>query len=894
MAKSIAVLTLTIPRSFQESSCFSALKITAGDLPRYFLFPLPPGKRGTVGCNDLREVNEFLKDALLFTLDKQTDEGLESLAEIDLDFKEVIHLREVIAILYPTLRKLSLEDICRRLGIKTGKKFYSPAQQECRLAWNILKHCLGRLLKADIGYLSQLQSFIQGLSCEQFLAQIIKEIGKTYPDRAIRTGLSHGGQAEALFNEEENCPAEEEIIVSAEWVVNCFRSGGLLAQHLPGYEDRTIQITMARDILSGFRESKAVIIEAGTGTGKSIAYLIPALWWARKNKKRVVIATHTITLQEQLFGKDLPFLRKILPFRFTSALLKGKNNYACLNSFYHDPLHTEQASAAEKIALAGMFNWLRETATGDLGELPYSPEYSPVWKRYGADNYCAINECRFARECFMLRAKKKAEAADLIVINHSLLLADVKTNHKSLPEYSDLVIDEAHHLYQAALKQLGFELSYEQMNQQLEKIKTRMYYQLKKSLPVWKAVFPYVNWPELESWLEKIPESCSLVLEQTRELFQLGRQLLAGHTSLRLDKEKLGTELYTAFTVVVENLSLRLKDIIAIFDRINTCLATDSDQLDAFRYEAAQIKNELAVMTDGLSTILAAEGNTRVTYWEKTNSLYLKNTVIDVAGILQEHIFAKNNCTILTSATLSVAASFSYFARDIGLTDYHSLRLASPFDYDKQMLFCVVNDLSIQQWSEEDLAFKAAALIAQIAEVMQGRTLVLFTSYRYLRLVRAELLRNPGRNELQILAQGIDGSREDLLQAFVKMKNSVLLGTNSFWEGIDVPGDDLRCVIMAKLPFWPPDSPIMEAKARLLQSRGLDPFQEMHLPEAIIRFKQGFGRLIRTREDKGVVVLLDDRVLKKYYGKSFIRSLPIKSYYQGSSEKIIKEVGRWV
>ncbi|RNC29731.1 MAG: putative ATP-dependent helicase DinG [Candidatus Dichloromethanomonas elyunquensis] len=899
MDQSVVVLSFIVSKNSQDLSHFAALKIEEGLPPVYLLSSFSERNAMTMDfTNERRKIIDFLNGAsTVFLWDYDTVRWIKKILEFEFDSRDVFIIKDFIVMLYPAFSQLRPVDLCIELQLKFPGSFFSPAQKECRLGWGFLRHCYTKGLASDIGYLSKLQTYIEDLSIAKWVAWLKREIMIQYPDRIIQTGPFPRKREGSLFSDfyfQDSTLEKDEKIESSPWVIQCFQAGGLLSQNLPGYEDRLLQVAMARELLKGFQESMDIVVEAGTGTGKSIAYLIPALWWARKNQKRVIIATHTITLQEQLYGKDLPFLQKILPFSFKTALLKGKNNYVCLNSFFQEPLHSDQFTDREKLARAGMFSWLGDTCTGDLGELPYSPGSSPIWKRFGADNsICMPSNCRYAGQCFMLLARKRAEEADLIVINHSLLLADVKTNYNILPEHGDLIIDEAHHLYQTALKQLGFELSFEDIHRQIESMKTGLFYTLKKSYPVWREIFPAINWAEFQSCYESLFPSGTSILEQAKDLFNLGRQILAGRLNLCLDQGKMGESVYAALIVSIENLIYRLKEYIQLLDKINSCLFIESQQLEPVRYELIKNKNEIVQITDGLNTILTGEEYSRVTYLEKTNLISLKNTLIDVSGILREKIFDKNNCTVLTSATLSVSQSFSCFARDVGLDEYHSIRLNSPFDYDRQMLFCVVNDMPINHWTEEVLAARAASFICQIAEVMQGRTLILCTSYRYLRLVQEELCARLKHTELRVLAQGIDGSREDLLQLFMKTKNTILLGTNSFWEGIDVPGEALRCVIMAKLPFWPPDSPIMEAKAKLLESQGLDPFRELHLPEAIIRFRQGFGRLIRTREDKGVVILLDDRILKKQYGRLFIQSLPIRSYYQGSSEKVIQQVGRW-
>lgn len=894
MKQSVIILSLIASdqHNSKEPYHFAALRMEREKLPKYLIL----SNRDQKPEVDLANLRDYCQDAFAFAPDHSTVARINQTLPLNLRPQEVIVITDLIVLFFPVLSKLSLDELAEKLGIKP-KQYLSIAQKEVRLTWHILKKCWAKGLNCDLGFLTKLQEYTEGLAVYPFLQAIVKEIIKKYPDRAISTQGYPQEFADSIFSQPSEAEVQS-ISYSSDWVIACFQKGGILSQTWPGYEDRSIQVSMAKEIIEGFEKSNNIVIEAGTGTGKSIAYLIPALWWSRKNKKRIIVATHTITLQEQLYSKDLPLLQKVLPFAFKAALLKGKGNYVCLKSLSQERLSIEGVTPSEKLALAGMYSWTRETKTGDLGELPYSSEYSSIWKRYGADNpYCLPQDCPYAKSCYLLRARKIAEDADLVIVNHSLLFADIKTNHNTLPDYSELIIDEAHNIYQTALKQLGFELSQEQVQRLLANIcegRSSLLAHLKKNQPVWSEIFPSMNWSDFNSFLEKMPGDCGNITFQVKELYHLCRSMLGDRSSLRLEILKTGLQVYSAFLVCIENLSLRLRELVHTLDRINNYLSLESRQLESIKLEIMRLKSEIILIIEGLASISAKEETNRVTYLEMSNTVYLKNTVVDIAGILQENIYEKTNCTVLTSATLSVTDSFSYFARDIGLEHYHSLKLDSPFTYHKQMLFCVVNDLPVNSGPEAELALNTAFFLKQIVEAMQGRTLVLFTSHRYLRLVREELLRNLQAGKLKVLAQGIDGSREELLQDFLRDRNTVLLGASSFWEGIDIPGDALKCVIIPRLPFWPPDSPILEAKASLLETQGLDAFNELHLPEAIIRFKQGFGRLIRTKDDRGVVILLDDRVLYKQYGKSFIKSLPIKFYFQGNSATVVKQVLNWV
>jgi len=895
-----------IPSAFPgERSELAALKIKKGELPAYLLLSW---QEEPLNVKD--KLKDMLQDALVFT-DKLPDLSLfiHDLGIEPATIKEVqlIDVRELITIFYPTYACSGLEDIAAENGFRRNRKTFSRAQRQVRMLWDIICLCWDKGLKSDAGYLSKLKELTRKLTCYPFIRLLEKEVIRNYPDRPIFTGQYQPNQSFSLF--EENLTAPEEAIPAGErWVEACFEAGGLLASNLPGYEDRQMQRVMARAIIEGFTSSRNLIIEAGTGTGKSAAYLLPALWWAKSKGKKVVVATHTITLQEQLNNKDLPFLSKVLPFRFKTAILKGKSNYLCLRNFFYDQL-TEDLGAEESLAYAAILSWIRDTTTGDITELPYLGTGSRFWRKYSADNGdCWPADCRFARDCFLLKAKKKAEEADLLIINHALLFADIKTNHNLLPEFAYLVIDEAHNIYSTALKQLGFEISLEQVSRMLENInggRGCLVNMLKKNLPALTQIFPAANWTEFQDLLEESGPNCVEAMEYAKTVFRLLDSLLIGKTGLRLSPDKLGLNSFETLWVALENLVGKLRVISGILGKLTAFLAFDLEQLDKLRYEILKCNADLSRVIEGLNNIMSSapaasataaavpEAADKVTYAEKSNTLYLKHTAVDIAAILNENIFERNQCTVLTSATLTIAGSFDYFAQEIGLTCYQGIQLDSPFDYEKQMQFCIVNDLPVYSSADASVPVKAAALMARIAAEMNGRTLILFTSHHYLRLIYGLLQQNLNGSGLRILAQGIDGGREFLLQEFMKNERSVLLGASSFWEGVDIPGERLSCVIITKLPFSPPDSPIFEAKTRLYESRGRDPFYDLHLPEAVIRFKQGFGRLIRSKEDRGMVILLDDRVIKKHYGRYFLKSLPLPTHLRGSAERIAEVVKRW-
>ena len=892
MNESRGVLSFIAADKHDDLWYFAALRIKEGVFPKYLIFS---ASESSIDHYEA-EVKEFLNSSeLYFFEDKEINRVL--LEKLNIKAPQLLsNVQEITMILFPLAGKYELDDLVDELDIKRPANYRSLAQLKARLTWEILKKCLNKAIELDLTFISKVIEYTEGLKLQTFFQMVSNTIIKKFPDRPIRIEWSTKNNAKNILSKPQDQDSKEFPILT-EWVESCFEAGGLLSQNFMAFEHRSIQTKMAKTIIAGFSKSMDIIIEAGTGTGKTIAYLIPSLWWAKRSEEKVVIATHTITLQEQIYFKDLPSLKKILPFSFSTALLKGRSNYICLKSFKEQRNSSQQLSNKERLQQAVTLSWLRETETGDFGELT-SINIFDIAKRLGCDNrLCQPGDCHYRQSCYYLEARKRADEADLVVINHSLLLADIKTKNRVLPEYQNLIIDEAHNLYPTALRQLGFELCYEQINKLMDILhcndKGNLHSTLKSFSLAWSQAYPDEKNDLLKSILDNIPIRVFSVREQAKELFMMVDSMLAFKTNLLLDEESVDQDKVKFISLAIENLINRLGLLNNVLDRVSSSVFSESQQFDNLKYEICRYKGELLVLIEGLSEIIKKESDCRITYIEKSNTVYIKSCPFDVAPILKEEVFSKKNCTALVSATLSVADSFAFIAHDIGMENYLSIKLDSTFDYDEQMLFCIVNDLSVDEWDEEMLILKTASFINRIAQTMRGRTLVLFTSHRTLRSVHHQLQKELTYSEGNVLSQGISGNRDKILKEFMNSENTVLMGTNTFWEGIDIPGDSLRCVVIVKLPFSSPETPIIKAKSRLLAKNGGDPFYELLLPEAVIRFKQGFGRLIRTKGDRGVVVLLDDRVIKKKYGQYFIKSLPISSYFKGNAEMVINEVSKW-
>ncbi|GAB6151842.1 helicase C-terminal domain-containing protein [Desulfosporosinus burensis] len=807
---------------------------------------------------------------------------------------------ELARIFFPTMHHYQLSYLAQKLGLplKEDAELH-PTENNAWLTWKVLEACWKKGLGFDLSFYDQTKSFLGGWSGSGFIEELFKEITRRFPDRPIRTDLVLAPFAEGLFvsgsTQTANFPD------SIDWVVKSFSPGGILEQNLPGYESRTGQVKMAKLIAEGFTSSHHVVVEAGTGTGKSFAYLIPCLWSAKKLGQKVVVATHTIPLQEQLLKKDIPVLEAVLPFVFQASVLKGKGNYCCLKKWQGCLTNPREIQGEDqKLALLSVLVWLRETLAGDIQELSKVPGLMQLWPSLNADvETCIPGRCSKSGICFWLRARKKAEEADVLIVNHSLLFSDLKTDYNVLPEYHRLVIDEAHQIYQTALQHLGSEMSLEQVTRVIETIYRQagpsFYWTMKQRMGSLNQLVPAVPWEIFSTRMEVIPELSQSILVQTNEFFELLALILGTERTFRLVSSHTTKTWWQGLTIQIENFVGRIKALATALDSLVSVLSgEEADEIEELKYILSGHQRELKELLVTMTLVINVNNPKQVTWLEQNSRLYLKTSPIEVSDILEEKFFSRLDAVILTSATLSISDSFEHFLKDIGLPSTTiTARVDSPFDYERQMRFFVVRKGIERQNTEDQKVLELAKFIVEVAERMNGRTLVLFTAHKLLRQTYSSIHLELKQLGIETLAQGIHGERSTLLEAFKRNPKSVLLGASSFWEGIDIPGEALSCVILVKLPFWPPTLPLIEARSEFLESQGRDPFRELLLPEAVIRFKQGFGRLIRSKIDRGVVILLDDRVIEKNYGRQFLSSLPVRTHIRGDNSLVLRKIEEW-
>ncbi len=708
------------------------------------------------------------------------------------------------------------------------------------------------------------------------------------------------------------------VVIDPEYISSLLKKGGALSEHHLAYEERQGQIDLAEKIATAFNESEILLAEAGTGIGKSIAYLIPAVLWAEAAQERVVISTNTKNLQEQLFLKDIPLLSKFLGFPFRAVILKGRGNYICLNRWQRIIDTPERyLSKEERGLLLPVASWLNHTLTGDLSETGFYSMLieSGLLESINSDSpICLGSRCKFHDRCFVNRVRKAAQLSHVIIVNHSLVFSDMVSDGGVLGSYNRIVFDEAHNIEKVALRFLGVTLNYYRISRVLNHLFSgnEGKYGLLAMLDVWidKMI---KGWPEFSSNKSTIESAINAV----RDVHSSAKKLFESlYYSVREDAENVengheGKLRYfnncTVFSscreeIVIFRESLSL--LIGVLGDITTLLSSvSSNQLDRkeeLMIEIEEHKIDSQSIIDDIDFLVEAAGQN--VFWFEYNengtlySFKIKSAPLDIAEKLAFGLYDHMETVIMTSATLSVANDFSYIKNRLGLNLDTRDRVvefiaASPFDYKAQSAVIIPSFLHSPK--EDDFIQDTNDVLFSLAHDVNRGMLVLFTSLSHLQQSYYELKDKFTHSGITLLAQGIDGSRNNILRRFQKETLSVLFGTDSFWEGVDVPGNALELVVIIRLPFAVPTDPVIQAQMEEVEKAGGDPFMDFSVPEAAIKLRQGAGRLIRHRKDIGVVIILDKRIITTHYGYLFRKSLPGTTIKAENSKMLIKSLNKW-
>ena len=680
---------------------------------------------------------------------------------------------------------------------------------------------------------------------------------------------------------------------------------GPIAEHLGRYEDRPSQREMARIIARLFTHGGVGLIEAGTGVGKSLGYLVPALRWAAESGERTVVSTNTITLQEQLTGKDLPFLEKALTdqkVRF--ALLKGWRNYLCLlrleQARLQGPVLFDDGAQAE---LAMLEQWAEQTTDGSVADLASQPR-SEVWDEVAAEgDLCTRLRCPHFDKCFVFKARRAAAQADVIVVNHHLLMADLAVRRASqrwdeaavLPAYKRLIIDEGHHLEDAAADHLGQSVS----RSGLERLFARLERRGKGLLPALERALSKGNDLLSVASLDLVRARLLPSLVAARDKSTVLCDLLGTWLGSQREKQVRLTDSFEEDPIWRAGLGAALDDLLAEIELLGDGLRMVRDRLETDEQRAeelAPLLNEVRGVARRLQTsgdaLRAAlkpdrEGLPRVRWLELRGSdrnVGATAVPLDLAPVLREDLFRRLETTIITSATLAVGDGFEFITRRLGLDDEAlepiTASLASPFDYPRQAMLAIPSDFPAPNTDGVRHLQRTIDAAADLIEFAGGGVFVLFTSHRDVKEAARALRERGVAGRHPMLVHG-EAPRDDLLRRFREHGDAVLIGTASFWEGVDVPGRALRGLVLGRIPFRVPTEPITAAQCEAIEAEGRDSFSEYMIPHAALRLKQGFGRLIRTATDRGAVVICDPRVVTKGYGRRLIEGLPPATRIQG-------------
>jgi DNA polymerase-3 subunit epsilon/ATP-dependent DNA helicase DinG len=656
-----------------------------------------------------------------------------------------------------------------------------------------------------------------------------------------------------------------------------FAPAGPLVKNLVGYEDRPQQRELASAIERTFADGGALVAEAGTGVGKSIAYLVPAIAAAQAGE-RVVVSTHTLPLQDQLVRKDAPAVQAALGTDVAVVVLKGRSNYLCPRRW--QIMRGSVATREEARLVCKTLVWRTATESGDRAELNLMRGEGELWSRISAnDESCDQRRCKRTpgMNCYLQRARESAADAGIVVVNHALLLQDARMRGALLPEAEHVVVDEAHRLEDVATDTFGLELHEPRLRRDLQRVGHAL------------AVTSALRDPARAESAERLRVDVERALERTSELFDALGALLVSIVGPPDERRRItaGVRASDERWLPVELAGDRLADAIAgiafAAERIRN-MGGDEDELA----ELEAVMGALAGAGEAIKRGVHDPRLTDIVWLERDNdgalSLHVAQT--HLGRLIRNTLVNAHRAVVFTSATLAVAGSFDYALDRFGIADIaDTIVVGSPFDHQRQALLALPVDIVLP--GEERFIEEAARLIEGVARALSGRTLVLFTSHASLREAAARLgaLESAG---IAVLTQGIDGSRRALLERFTQGR-AVLLGTQSFWEGVDLPGDVLRCVVIARLPFSVPDDPLVQGRAE----RYDDPFLEFQLPQAALRLRQGFGRLIRTRSDYGAVVLLDRRIATRDYGDVLLGSLPDARTEHLPLDEIAARVSAW-
>lgn len=702
---------------------------------------------------------------------------------------------------------------------------------------------------------------------------------------------------QALQTDESDGP------IDVDEIATLLGEDGPFTQALPEFEHRSEQVEMARSVAEAINEGQRLIVEAGTGVGKSLAYLLPAALYALKSGKTVVVSTNTINLQEQLTTKDIPTLLDALSHAPTASagglrcsLLKGRANYLCLKRWALVK-NDDRVSDEEARLLSGILLWLDHTSTGDRSELNIGRRSLSAWNRLSAQG--ALDCAGHEGVCFLRAARARAAASHLVVVNHALLLTDLVMGGTLIPEYDVLIIDEAHHLESEATRHLGFQVSRSAVGEHLQALMGDRGL-IGRVVAAIQGASDSARSPQvLDDVARTVPGLMPALREGTTALFGLLEDAVRG--KLRADRQTRVTgetrrrPRWSDVETVWENVDLGLSSLQTTLSGLTSILDDlGADGVNSYEPLGMELSGSVQSNAEIRRNLeeFAVKPKEDGIYWVENpargDDVFLFAAPLHVGQLLEELLYSRKRTIVMTSATLATNGTFDHIQERTGFTHSEHRLLGSPFDYASSALVCVPKDMP--QPTAPNYVDAAARAIGDAAAAAGGRTMALFTSYASLRETANAMRQSMLAEGIELLVQGNESSPHQIVRRFRENPKSVILGTASFWEGVDLAGDSLQVLVVTRLPFNVPTEPVFEARSELYDN----PFMQYAVPQAVLRLRQGFGRLIRTNTDRGVAIILDQRVISRRYGWLFLRSLPPAGRRTCRLDELGDEVSRWL
>jgi ATP-dependent DNA helicase DinG len=808
-----------------------------------------------------------------------------------LPYNDVLDTYDMAAVLLPTASRYNLGALALNLGIPLLEEAHR-ALADARVTHSVFTRLYEKALELPIDVVAEFVRLTEPFDWGG--AWIFKQILQAKNRQGV-VPRSAGEDHHSLFRPIDPrlypplMQPESPNPLNPDDVAAVLEYGGPFARYFENYEQRPQQVEMLKHVTAALSTGQHLLVEAGTGTGKSFAYLVPAAYFAIQNQTRVVISTNTITLQDQLIKKDIPDLCAALNLDLRATVLKGRGNYLCPRRFEAFRLRGPD-SPEEMRVLGKVLVWLLEGGSGDRNEINLNgPIERDIWTRLSSeDEGCKTEVClsRTGGGCPFYRARQAAQSAHLLIVNHALLLSDVATGSRVLPEYSYLVIDEGHHLESATTNALSYRVTQGDLSRLLRELGGVSSGNLGHILTHLQGILRPSDLAGFHQTIQRATDLAFRMDHDVKEFFRTvdfflqdqrgGRPVGPyGHQERILPATRTQpnwSEVEMAWDATSDTMKLMINLVNDIYQAISAITGEVPEELEDLQNNLGNIYRRMVEAEVNMSAAVnsPSEGNV---YWVEippnNGFLSIQIAPIHIGPLMDRYLWGEKASVVLTSATLTTNSDFDYLRERLYANDANELALGSPFDYESSALLYLVNDIP-EPSDQTNYQRAVEQTLIRLSKATGGKLLALFTSYAQLKRTSQVITPALAEAGIQVYEQGEGASANTLLETFREADKAILLGTKAFWEGVDIPGAALSILVIVKLPFDVPSDPIVAARSETFE----DPFTEYNLPEAILKFRQGFGRLIRTQSDRGVVVILDRRILTKRYGKVFIQSLP--------------------